>query len=207
MYCERCGSQSPTNSKFCGICGYPIPQKNNASAPTFENHQPISDSENSMPLSKKEEQVSTNKFKKEIGKAFSLLEQEINSTNKKPKKIRHNFRELVILLFFPIIPAFVLSIIYELPWLLFLAILVLGWTFFLTLYVYDLLDNMIASIKRSSSLSHIPKALRIIAWHIFIPAIAALIVSIVYQATIFIIICAILIFVDFFFTMFMLCTD
>ena len=77
---------------------------------------------------------------------------------------------------------------------------------FLILYVYDLLDNMVSSIKEhSKKRQSFPKRLRSAAWHLLIPFLAALITSIAYQSTGFTILFAILFGVDAFFLLIFLC--
>ncbi|MBQ1244534.1 MAG: hypothetical protein IIX94_02170, partial [Clostridia bacterium] len=74
--------------------------------------------------------------------------------------------------------------VFQLPFLLFVSILAFGWEIFLILYFYDSLDKMVASIKQYSAKSkNVPKALRVVAWHILIPAASALIVSIAFHYT------------------------
>ncbi len=123
------------------------------------------------------------------------------------RRERHStIREFVVWLIFPIIAAFALSIGLHLPWLMFIAILAAGWEIFLILYVYDLLDSMIVSIKQHSvKQQNVPKILRSVAWHLLIPALAALITSIVYHSTGLIVLFAILFGVDTIFLLLFLC--
>ena len=131
--------------------------------------------------------------------------QKCHKANK--RRERHAaIREFVVLLLFPILAAFIVSLVFGWPLLLFASILAAGWEVFLILYVYDLLDNMVDSIKEhSKKRQNIPKRLRSAAWHLLIPFLAALITSIAYQSTGFIILFAILFGVDAFFLLIFLC--
>lgn len=122
--------------------------------------------------------------------------QEYLKTNK--RRERHaTIREFIVLLAFPILAAFIVSLVFNWPLLLFASILAIGWEVFLILYVCDLLDNMIASVKKHSAKhENIPKLLRTSTWHLLIPFLAALITSIAYQSTVFIILFATLFGVD-----------
>ncbi len=109
----------------------------------------------------------------------------------------------VWLLLGPIITAFSLAFAFQLPWLLFVAILATCWEFFLLLYVYDLLEKMIDYIKqRGKKQKYIPKFIRVIVWHLLMPLFAALIIAIVYQAIAWIWTTGILLFVMGYFLMF-----
>lgn len=124
----------------------------------------------------------------------------------KKRRERHSVvREFVVMLIFPIIAAIILTIVFQLPFWLFVAIAALGWEVFFILYVYDLLDDMVASIKEhSAKKTNVPKRLRVVAWHLLIPALSALIVSSIYQCTALIWFTAILFALDFFFLLFFL---
>jgi len=79
-------------------------------------------------------------------------------------------------LFFPIIAAVALTIVYHQPWLLFAAIIALVWNLFLILYLSGSLDKWILSAKqRGAKQNNIPKAIRVIAWHLLVPIFAALV--------------------------------
>jgi hypothetical protein len=123
----------------------------------------------------------------------------------KRKERRSEISPFVVLLMAPIIAGFVISLVYQLPWLLFIAILSFGWEFFLLLYVFNALDKMIDSMKQQNRANqkHVPRKLRIIAWHLIIPLIAALIVSIAYRVVALGWIVGIVLFVDVMFLAFL----
>lgn len=124
----------------------------------------------------------------------------------KHKVIRKHSRELVVLLAFFIIPIFIFSILLNWPLMIFAAILAAGWETFLILYVFEVLDKMISSIKQhSAKQKKVPKSLRSIAWHLLVPLLAALITSIIYQSVGLIILFAILFVVDAYFLALFLC--
>jgi len=128
-------------------------------------------------------------------KEFSEIQKYENANER--RKRHASIREYIVLSAFAVIPAFILSLIYHWPLLLFASILAAGWEIFLILYVYDLLDNIIASIKQhSETQQYIPKILRTIAWHLLVPLLAALITSIAYHSVIWITLSAILFGVD-----------
>ena len=131
--------------------------------------------------------------------------QKCHKTNK--RRERHAaIREFVVLLSCPILAAFIISLVFQWPLLLFASILAAGWEVFLILYVYDLLDGMVSSIKNhSAKRQNIPQNLRSAAWHLLIPFLAALITSIAYQSTGFTILFAILFGIDAFFLLLFLC--
>lgn len=135
---------------------------------------------------------------------FAVI-QKCHKANK--RRERHAaIREFIVLLAFPILVAFIESLVLSWPLLLFASILAAGWEVFLILYVYDLLDDMVTSIKRhSTKQQNVPKWLRVAAWHLLIPFLAALITAIVYQSTGFTILFAILFGADIFFLLFVLC--
>lgn len=114
------------------------------------------------------------------------------------RKERHMaVQGLVWVLVFPIIGFFITALVWHEPLLLFASILAAGWEVFLILYVYDLLDKMIASVKQHCAKQNkYPKILRVAAWYVLIPFIAALITSIVYTSVVFISIFAVLSLVD-----------
>lgn len=123
------------------------------------------------------------------------------------RRERHaKIREYVVFLFFPIIAAFCFSIAFRLPLLMFVTFLATGWAVFFVLYVYDLLDDMVASIKQhSAKRKNVPKILRIVAWHLLVPALAALITSILYHSVALIYLFAVLFGVDALFLLLFLC--
>ncbi len=123
------------------------------------------------------------------------------------RRERHaTIREYIVLLWFPILAAFIASLVCDLPLLLFASIWAAGWEVFLILYVYDLLDDMVTSIKQhSEKRPNVPKILRSVAWHVLIPLLAALITSIVYQSEGFIIVFAMLFGMDALFLLLFLC--
>ncbi len=131
--------------------------------------------------------------------------QKCHKANK--RRERHAaIREYIVLLAFPILAAFIVSLVFSWPLLLFASILAAGWEMFLILYVYDLLDDMVASIKQhSTKRPYIPKGLRSAAWHLLIPFLAALITSIAYHSVGFIVLFAILFGVDAFFLLLFMC--
>ena len=131
--------------------------------------------------------------------------QKCHKANK--RRERHAaIREFVVLLIFPILAAFIVSLVFRWPLLLFASILAAGWEVFLILYVYDLLDDMVASIKQhSAKRQNIPKRLRSAAWHLLVPLLAALITSIAYHSVGLIVLFAILFGVDAFFLLIFLC--
>ena len=131
--------------------------------------------------------------------------QKCDKANKQRER-RTAIREFVVLLAFPVPVAFIVSLVFRWPLLLFTSILAAGWEVFLILYVYDLLDGMVSSIKNhSAKRQNIPKNLRSAAWHLLIPFLAALITSIAYQSTGFTILFAILFGIDAFFLLLFLC--
>ena len=173
---------------------------------------------NSVIASKrKEPDALTEVWKEKLKQIYLFAEQEINTTEEfaeiqkyynenSRKEKRFAIRDLVWFLIYPIVAAFISSIIYQLPWLMFAAIVALGWELFLILYVYNLLDKMIASAKRNAVKQNvIPKFLRVIAWHLWIPMLAGLIVSIVYQLVVSIVFAAILFGVNVIFLLVLLC--
>ena len=131
--------------------------------------------------------------------------QKCHKANK--RRERHAaIREFVVLLIFPIIAAFIVSLVFSWPLLLFASILAAGWEVFLILYVYDLLDDMVASIKQhSAKRPNIPKRLRSAAWHLLVPFLAALITAIAYHSVGLIVLFAILFGVDAFFLLLFMC--
>ena len=136
------------------------------------------------------------------------VQKEIQKCHKADKRReRHaTIREFIVLLIFPIIAAIIVSIVFHLPFLTFAAILAAGWEIFLILHVYDLLDDMVESIKQhSAKRKNIPKWLRKIAWYILVPAFAALITAIVYQSEVLIWVFGISFGVDAFFLLLFLC--
>ena len=130
--------------------------------------------------------------------------QKYHKANK--RRERHaTIREFIWLLAIPVLYAFIVSLVFHWPLLLFVSILAAGWVSFLILLVYDLLDNWISSIKQhSAKRQNIPRILRSSAWHLFIPFLAALITSLVYQSTGLIILFAILLGIDVFFLLILL---
>ena len=131
--------------------------------------------------------------------------QKCHKANK--RRERHvAIREFVVLLAFPILAAFIVSIVFHWPFLMFISILAAGWEVFLILYVYDLLDDMVVSIKQhSAKRQNIPRRLRSAAWHLLVPFLAALITSIAYHSVGLIVLFAILFGVDAFFLLLFLC--
>ena len=162
---------------------------------------------------KKTPDLLTPVWKEKLKQVYLFAKKELRSTEafaeiKKCYKAnkrweRHaSIRELIILLAVPIVIAFIKSLVYNWPLLLFASILAAGWEIFLILYVYDLLDDMVDSIKQHSAKHQPPKWFRSVAWHLLMPFLAALITSIVYQATGLITLFAVLFGVDAFFLLF-----
>ena len=89
-------------------------------------------------------------------------------------------------LFIPVIIAFILSWVFGLPLLMFAMLVVLGWGSFGVMYSFRKLDKMIDSIRMHSEKTTMPKALRVIAWHLPVPLLAITLVSIIFQWIIFI---------------------
>ena len=118
----------------------------------------------------------------------------------KQRKRRRSAQPFVLLLLYPIGIGIIISLINNLPFLFFAAILSLFWNIFLILYVHNSLDRMILSVKKQSNIKNsVPKLLRIIAWFLLMPALAALITSIVYHSVGFIVLFSMLFGVDAFF--------
>lgn len=114
------------------------------------------------------------------------------------RRERHTFAQpWVWLLFYPIVAGIIMSIVEGLPFLLFASCWAMFLNIFLTLYVHNLLDKMILSIKKhSNDRKSVPKLLRIVAWFLLTPALAALITSIVYYSVGLIVLFAVLFGVD-----------
>lgn len=193
------------------ILNYPLPTSPKALA-NFAKYINLE-----IEAKKKEPDALTPIWKEKLRQVHQFAETELGSTEEfaeiqkfhkaNKRRERHAaIREFVVLLAFPILAAFIVSLVFHWPLLLFASILAAGWEVFLILYVYDLLDDMVASIKHhSAKRKNIPKRLRSAAWHLLIPFLAALITSIVYQSTGFIILFAILFGVDAFFLLLFLC--
>ena len=166
---------------------------------------------------KKEPDALTPVWKEKLKQVHLFAETELSSTEEfaeiqkchkaNKRRERHAaIREFVVLLIFPILAAFIVSLVFRWPLLLFASILAAGWEVFLILYVYDLLDDMVASIKQhSAKRQNIPKRLRSAAWHLLVPLLAALITSIAYHSVGLIVLFAILFGVDAFFLLIFLC--
>ena len=96
-----------------------------------------------------------------------------------------------------LIASLIVSIVFHWPWLLFISILGIAWGLFGILYVNDLLDNAITSVKEhSKKRKGIPKRLQSVAWHLLIPFLAALITALAYFSTPIIILFSILFGID-----------
>lgn len=119
---------------------------------------------------------------------------------------RHTIGVLGFLMFDLMVLGVIVSLLNQIPWLFFVSVLTLLWSFWLMLYLFNLLDRMIASIKnhaikKKGSL----KLLRIIAWFLLMPALAALITSIVYFSGVIIALCAVIFTVDALFLLLSIC--
>lgn len=113
--------------------------------------------------------------------AFATIQKYYNDDKRREK--RSQMGAVIFLLAGPIITAFVLSLVYELPWLLFVAITGVGWELILTLYTCGLLDSAIDSAKhRCEKKKNVPKILRVVGWHLLTPFFAAMIAAIAHQA-------------------------
>lgn len=141
---------------------------------------------------RKEPDELTEVWKEKLKQAYLFAETEISTTKEfaeivklqktDKRRERHKaVREIVVWLVFPIMGAFIASIVLGWSLLMFVSILAAGWELFLILYVYDLLDNMIDSIKQQGAKQkNVPKWLRLGAWLLLVPVIAALVTSLVY---------------------------
>ena len=166
---------------------------------------------------KKEPDALTEVWKEKLKQVHLFAEIELSTTAEfaeiqkchkaNKRRERHAaIREFVVLLIFPILAAFIVSIVFHWPLLMFVSILAAGWEIFLILYVYDLLDDMVASIKQhSAKRQNVSKRLRSAAWHLLVPFLAALITSITYHSVGLIIFFAILFGLDVFFLLIFLC--
>ena len=184
------------------ILNYPLPTSPKALA----NFAKYINSE--IETKKKEPDALTPVWKEKLNQVYLFAETELSSTEEfteiqkchkaNKRRDRHaTIREFIVLLAFPIIAAFILSLVFHWPLLLFVSIWAAGWEVFLILYVYDLLDDMVASIKQhSEKQQYIPKRLRSAAWHLLVPFFAALITSIAYYSVGLIVLCSILFGVD-----------
>lgn len=170
------------------ILNYPLP----ASPKALANFAKYINSE--IEAKKKEPDALTPVWKEKLKQVHLFAEAELNSTEEfaeiqkchksNKRRERHAaIREYVVVLVLPIIAAFIASLVSRWPLLLFASIVAAGWEVFLILYVYDLLDDMVASIKQhSAKRQNIPKRLRSVAWHLLIPLLAALITSLAYHS-------------------------
>lgn len=193
------------------ILNYPIPTSPKALA-SFARYINLE-----IEAKKKEPDALTPVWKEKLKQVHLFAEAELSSTEefaeiqkcRKADKRRERhaaIREFIVLLAFPIVAAFIVSLVFHWPLLLFASILAAGWEVFLILYVYDLLDDMVASIKQhSAKRQNVPRRLRSAAWHLLVPFLAALITAIAYQSVGFIILFAILFGVDAFFLLLFLC--
>lgn len=202
--------EKKTEDKKQLILDYPLPTspKALASLARYINSEIVA--------KKREPDALTDVWKEKLMQLYLFAETEYSDTEEfaeikkyykaKKRRERHSVvRELVVWLLFPIVAAIILTIVFQLPFWLFVAITALGWEIFFILYVYDLLDDMVASIKEHSALkTNVPKRVRVVAWHLLIPALSALIVSSIYQCTALIWFTAILFTLDFFFLLFFL---
>lgn len=126
-----------------------------------------------------------------------------NKRRERHAKIRKHVVLFVLVLVYPILAAFIASLVFHWPFLLFASILAAGWDLFLILYVYDLFENVIFSMGKQRN---IIKLFQFAAWLLLVPFIAALITAIVYQSEISIWLFAILFGVDAFFLVYTLGT-
>lgn len=166
---------------------------------------------------KKEPDALTEVWKEKLKQVYLFAETEFSSTEEfaeiqkchkaNKRRERHAaIREFVVLLILPVLAALIVSIVFHWPLLTFASILAAGWEVFLVLYVYDLLDDMVESIKQhSAKRQNVPKWLRSIAWYLLVPAFAALITAIVYHSVVLIWIFGVLFGVDAFFLLLVLC--
>lgn len=187
------------------ILNYPLPTSPKALA-SFAKYI-----NSEIEAKKKAPDALTPVWKEKLKQVHLFAETELSSTKEfaeiqkchkaNKRRERHAaIREFIVLLALPIVVAFIVSLVFHWPLLLFASILAAGWEVFLILYVYDLLDDMVASIKQhSAKRPNIPKRLRSAAWHLLIPFLAALITSIVYHSVGLIVLFAILFGVDAFF--------
>lgn len=119
---------------------------------------------------------------------------------------RNTFGSFFFFLFYLAAVGVGTSLLYKNPLLFFASVLGLLWTLCLMLYIYDLLNKMIVSIKvHAKKKKGSPKLLRIIAWFLLMPALAALITSIVYFSKGIIVLCAVIFAVDMLFILLSLC--
>lgn len=193
------------------ILGYPLPNSPKALA-SFARYISAE-----IEAKKREPDALTEVWKEKLKQVHLFAETEFNNTEEfaeiqkyqkaNKRRERHAaIREFMWFLIAPIIAAFIVSIVFHWPLMMFASILAAGWEVFLLLYVYDLLDDMVASIKQHSvKRQNIPKRLRSAAWHLLIPFLAALITAIAYQSLGFIILFAILFGIDAFFLLLFLC--
>lgn len=193
------------------ILNYPLPTSPKALA-SFAKYI-----NSEIEAKKKEPDTLTPVWKEKLKQVHLFAETELSSTDEfaeiqkchkanKRREMHAAIREFVVLLIFPILAAFIVSLVFRWPLLLFASILAAGWEVFLILYVYDLLDDMVASIKQhSAKRQNIPKRLRSTAWHLLVPLLAALITSIAYHSVGLIVLFAILFGVDAFFLLIFLC--
>lgn len=193
------------------ILNYPLPTSPKALA-SFAKYINLE-----IEAKKKEPDALTPVWKEKLKQVHLFAETELSSTEEfaeiqkchkaNKRRERHaTIREFIVLLAFPIVGAFIVSLVFHWPLLLFASILAAGWEVFLILYVYDLLDDMVASIKQhSAKRPNIPKRLRSAAWHLLVPFLAALITSIAYHSEGLIVLFAILFGVDAFFLLLFMC--
>ncbi len=131
-------------------------------------------------------------WKEKLKQVYEFAKAEIKHTDEfseikkyyKGYKRRDRHQEIAPLIVMPLmlIPfLFIPAITTQSPGLLYLAVLATGWGIFFALYMFDVMENMIDSIKRHSAKDKsIPRILRIVAWHALIPTLAGLIASIAY---------------------------
>lgn len=193
------------------ILNYPLPTSPKALA-SFAKYI-----NSEIEAKKKEPDALTPVWKEKLKQVHLFAETEMNTTGEfaeiqkchkaNKRRERHAaIREFIVLLAVPIVAAFIVSLVFSWPLLLFASILAAGWEVFLILYVYDLLDDMVASIKQhSAKRPNIPKRFRSAAWHLLVPFLAALITAIAYHSVGFIVLFAILFGVDAFFLLLFMC--
>lgn len=180
------------------ILDYPLPTSSKALA-SFAKYI-----YSEIEAKKKEPDTLTEVWKEKLNQIHQFAETELSTTEEyaeiqkyhkaiKRRERHASIRELVVLLIFPILAAFIVSIIFQWPIMMFVSILAAGWEVFLILYVYDLLDDMVASMKQhGEKRQNVPKWLRSATWHLLMPIFAALITSIVYHSVVLIVIFAVL---------------
>lgn len=170
------------------ILNYPLPSNPKALA----NFAKYINSEITLKQEKPDELTETWKIKLKqihrIAKSELSATKEFTEIHKYQKESTRKERQesnvvLVVIIGFATLLALILSILHHLPFLLFISICAAGWEIFFILYIHDLLDSMIAFLKqRGKQQKYIPKVLRVVAWYLLVPTIAALITSIVNQS-------------------------